>query len=107
MVGPSCREVLTFAREGTRGMIRVVFGSGPDRVVGGGGWGAHEGGVGRISGGCLDLHRPATVRALIDEVLADGQHFGHATHVDGWQFFDAALARLPPEPPEASRDPSG
>ncbi|MFJ6836983.1 hypothetical protein [Streptomyces sp. NPDC091209] len=107
VAGYSCREVLTFAREGSPGVIRVVFASGPDRVVGGGGWGAHEGGVSRIGGGYLNLHRPATVRAVIDEVLADGRPFAHDTHVDGWLFFEAALIRLPPERQEASHTSSG
>ncbi|MEY2248875.1 hypothetical protein AB8A21_39140 [Streptomyces sp. BF23-18] len=89
------------AREGTPGVIRIVFDSGPDRVVGGGGWGAHEGGVSRVHGGYLNLHRPATVRGLIEEALADGRHFGHAGHADGWRFFDAVAARVPPERREA------
>jgi hypothetical protein len=47
------------------------------------------------------------VRALIDEVLADGQSFEHATRVDGWRFFEAALTRLPPERSEAAHTSSG
>ncbi|MET7986958.1 MULTISPECIES: hypothetical protein [unclassified Streptomyces] len=79
-------------------MIRIVFEAGPDRVVGGGGWGAHDGGVSRVRGGYLNLHRPATVRGLMEAALADGQRFGHAGQVDGWRYFDAVAAHLPPEP---------
>ncbi|MFB7241757.1 hypothetical protein ACFCYX_04685 [Streptomyces populi] len=100
--GHACQEVLAVTREGSPGAIRIVFASGPGRVVGGGGWGAHEGGVSRAGGGYLNLHRPATVRELIEEVLADGQRFGHAAQVDGWRFFDAAAARVPPERPDPS-----
>jgi hypothetical protein len=98
--------VVVFAREGSPGVIRLVFASGPDHVVGGGGWGAHDGGVGRISGGYLNLHRPAAARALLEEALADGTRFGHAPHVDGWRFLDTVLTRLPPEARERSHDPS-
>ncbi|MFE2530935.1 hypothetical protein [Streptomyces sp. NPDC059371] len=94
--GYSCQEVLVFTREGSPGVIRIVFASGPGRVVGGGGWGAHEGGVSRVGGGYLNLHRPATVWGLIEAALADGQCFGRATHVDGWRFFDAVAANVPP-----------
>ncbi|MFD6556008.1 hypothetical protein [Streptomyces sp. NPDC058398] len=54
-----------------------------------------------MHGGYLNLHRPATVRGLIEEALADGRHFGHAGHADGWRFFDAVAARVPPERREA------
>lgn len=76
--------------EGSPGVMRIAFGSGPGLVVGGGGWGAHDGGVSRVSGGYLNLHRPATVRALIDEVLADGHGFRPGAELDGWRLFDAA-----------------
>ncbi|MFI6108113.1 hypothetical protein [Streptomyces sp. NPDC051310] len=93
----ACREVLAVVREGSPGVVRVVFASGPGRVVGGGGWGAHEGGVSRDRG-YLNLHRPATVRAVIDELVAQGRPFGsHAVDVDGWRLFDAVLGRLRPE----------
>ncbi|MFF9869926.1 hypothetical protein ACF1G0_31775 [Streptomyces sp. NPDC013953] len=84
-------------REGAPGVVRVVFPSAPGRVVGGGGWGAHEGGVSQDRG-YLNLHRPATVRAVIDELAAQGRPFGpHAVDVDGWRLFDAVLGRLEPE----------
>lgn len=94
--GHSCQEVLPFTREGSPGVIRVVFDSGPGLVVGGGGWGAHEGGVSRVDGGYLNLHRPAAVRGLIEAALADGRRFGRATQVDGWRYFDAVAASVPP-----------
>ncbi|MFI0960564.1 hypothetical protein ACH4S8_03935 [Streptomyces sp. NPDC021080] len=104
--GHSCQEVLVLSREDSPGVIRIVFASGPGRVVGGGGWGAHEGGVSRVGGGYLNLHRPATVRELVEEVLADGQRFRPAAQVDGWRFFDAVAARVPPEHQEAPTGPS-
>ncbi|MFE2296690.1 hypothetical protein ACFXAW_00675 [Streptomyces sp. NPDC059445] len=94
--GRSCQEALVLTREGSPGVIRIVFDSGPGRVVGGGGWGAHEGGVSRVGGGYLNLHRPAAVRELIEEALASGERFGRAGQVDGWRFFDAVAARVPP-----------
>ncbi|MFD5813180.1 hypothetical protein [Streptomyces sp. NPDC127038] len=105
-VASPCQEVLVVAREGSPGVIRIFFDSGPDRVVGGGGWGAHEGGVSRVRGGYLNLHRPAAVRGLLEAALADGQRFGHAGQVDGWRFFDAVAERLPPERREAPAGPS-
>ncbi|MGW1535494.1 hypothetical protein [Streptomyces aureus] len=98
--GHACQEVLVLAREGSPGVIRIVFAAGPERVVGGGGWGAHEGGVSRMRGGYLNLHRPATVRELLDEARAHGEDFRRAGEVDGWRFFDAVAARVPPETPE-------
>jgi hypothetical protein len=88
--GADCQEVLTvFRAEPAGGHLRFAFPLNGAVV--------HEGGVWRPGdGGYLNLNLPGTVRAFLDEALAAGHSLtvGAAAEVDGWQFFDAVLARL-------------
>lgn len=88
--GQGCRDVLTLARDGVR--TRIVFREGEGRYVGGGAY-SHSGGVGDRTHH-LNLHRPGTVRALLDEAVRRGLlpregRGGQEGELDGWILFDA------------------
>ncbi|GAA3738745.1 hypothetical protein HDA32_005261 [Spinactinospora alkalitolerans] len=78
---------------GSQDAVRVAFRAGPGRLVGDG-TAMHSGGVVRAGDGAyLNLHRPGTVRAVIDVPGALGRDLDRAAEVDGWSLFDAVLRR--------------
>ncbi|MEV5537229.1 hypothetical protein AB0L13_10240 [Saccharopolyspora shandongensis] len=87
-----CREVLGIGRLGAVGRVRIVFEGGAGRLVPDGL--LHSGGVG-TGGSWLNLHEPGTVRALLDEALANGWDPDDPSikQIDGWLIFDAVSAR--------------
>jgi hypothetical protein len=94
---PECQEIVTLRRYGTPGHARIAFRTGPGGIVGGGAY-LHGGAVVRAgsvpgAGAYLNLHRPATARALLDEVLAAGWEPGEEREFDGWEVVDAVLGR--------------
>ena len=88
-----CREVVTIRRDGSRGLVDVVFRGGEDRAVGNGL--LHVGAVWRGDGRMLNLNEPGVVRALLDEASAGGWQAGDPgrVQIDGWALFDAVVAR--------------
>ncbi|MEU6037181.1 hypothetical protein ABZ801_17420 [Actinomadura sp. NPDC047616] len=89
-----CREVLTVRREGSSGLLNIVFRAGPGRLVADGL--LHDGGVVRRDDDAyLNLHRPGVVRALLDEASHRGHGFDAGpVEIDGWELLDGALQRL-------------
>ncbi|MEU6265855.1 hypothetical protein [Saccharopolyspora shandongensis] len=87
-----CREVLGIGRLGSVGRVRIAFEGGAGRLVPDGL--LHSGGVG-TGGSWLNLHEPGTVRALLDEALANGWDPDDPSikQIDGWLLFDAVSAR--------------
>ncbi|MEV6231192.1 hypothetical protein AB0L88_25365 [Saccharopolyspora shandongensis] len=87
-----CREVLGIGLLGAVGRVRIVFEGGAGRLVPDGL--LHSGGVG-TGGSWLNLHEPGTVRALLDEALANGWDPDDPSikQIDGWLLFDAVSAR--------------
>ncbi|MEH0544297.1 hypothetical protein QA802_14760 [Streptomyces sp. B21-105] len=100
--GQPCREILTLHRDGLR--TRIVFRDGEGRYSGGGGYGAHSGGVGDRRHH-LNLHEPGVVRAFVDEAVRRGllpPDGGLDGELDGWELFTAvALSRAAGATPEA------
>ncbi|MFC6880701.1 MULTISPECIES: hypothetical protein [Actinomadura] len=97
--GYDCAETLAIWREGERGKIRFVFENGPGRLVPDGS--LHSGAVLRLTGQgrpdtYLNLNRPGTVRALLDEALACGATFDAPVDLDGWNLIHLVAARLGP-----------
>jgi hypothetical protein len=90
-----CSEVLTIRRPGALGRLRVVFGSCPGHLVPDGH--TPSGTVGTCDGVWLNLHEPATVRALVDEITSRGGLInGDAvTEVDGWALFETVTTHRP------------
>ncbi|MFI6647081.1 hypothetical protein ACIBI8_05555 [Streptomyces sp. NPDC050529] len=93
--GPArnCREVLTLRPLDGRGRLEIVFRGGPGRMVPDG-W-LHSGGV-ESADAYLNLNKPGSVRALLDEALAaHGWDTDDAVPrtIDGWPLFDAVSAR--------------
>ncbi|WP_069814389.1 hypothetical protein [Streptomyces sp. TP-A0874] len=88
-----CSSTVTLWRSGSRTGLRLVFQPGPGRVIAGGY--LDEGAVVRLSDGAyLNLHRPGSVRALLDEALARELFpVAGAVEVDGWPLFDAVADR--------------
>ncbi|MFJ8104672.1 hypothetical protein [Streptomyces sp. NPDC096132] len=86
--GQPCRDVLTLSRDGVH--TRIVFREGEGRYVGGGAY-THSGGVGDRHHH-LNLHRPGTVRALVDEATRRGL-LDSAGELDGWELFAAVVGR--------------
>jgi hypothetical protein len=89
-----CTEHVTVRRDGARGRLEFVFAAGPDHLVSDGI--LHAGAVVR-GDDYLNLNQPGVVRALLDEALSRGWRPTAAgrTEFDGWDLFDAVLARLP------------
>jgi hypothetical protein len=84
-----CREVLTIRRDGSPGLLDVVFHAGPDHLVPDGL--LHRGAVRRPDGRVLNLNEPGVVRALLDRALAGGWRPDQPGRVrlDGWPLADA------------------
>jgi hypothetical protein len=89
----ACRETLALRPLGRAGGLRIEFRGGPGRLVPDG-W-LPSGTVGTDLDALLNLHEPGTVRALLDEALADGWDPDHprVAFVDGWTLFDGARTR--------------
>ena len=87
-----CREVLTVRRLGTRGRLNIIFPEGPGRLVPDGH--IHSGAVGTAEGGCLNLHEPGTVTALLAQAITSGWRPDSPSteQADGWLFFDRLTA---------------
>ncbi|PWG09603.1 hypothetical protein DF268_31695 [Streptomyces sp. V2] len=85
---PPCRDTLTLGRDNVR--LRLVFAEGPGRIPSGG----YTTGTGTVSTGDhhLNLHLPSVVRAFVEEAEKRGL-FSRTSDADGWELFDAALAR--------------
>ncbi|MFF5185107.1 hypothetical protein ACFY30_15200 [Streptomyces sp. NPDC000345] len=79
-----CREILTLLRDGVR--TRIVFRTGDGHYAGDGAY-THTGGVGDRHHH-LNLHRPAVVRALVDEAARRGL-LPSTEDLDGWELFPA------------------
>lgn len=92
---PGCAESLVVRRHGARGSVRITFAGGPGRAIPDG---LLPSGVVGTGGGYLNLHKPGTARALLDEALARGWNPDDppARLLDGWDLFAAALARREP-----------
>ncbi|MEU8824646.1 hypothetical protein [Streptomyces sp. NPDC048636] len=88
-----CRETLVLRLFQARGRLRVVFRAGPDRLVPDGCF-MPSGAVGTADGRALNLHEPGTVRALLDQALAQGwrPEDPPGEEIDGWALFDAVAA---------------
>ncbi|WP_411135804.1 hypothetical protein [Streptomyces sp. C10] len=95
-----CCEALVIRRFKSRGCLRIAFEEGRGRLVPGG-YLTHSGAVGMAGGAFLNLHEPGTVRALIDEALAEGWSPGDpaTTAMDGWALFDTVARRRGALPP--------
>ncbi|GAA1070914.1 hypothetical protein [Nocardiopsis composta] len=93
-----CREVLAVRRDGDPGRLLIVFEGGPGRLLPDGY--LHSGAVGTAGGALFNLHRPGTVRALVDEAVRRGWRGGPRTErLDGWTMLDALAGREEgPEP---------
>jgi hypothetical protein len=96
-----CREILVIRRFTARGRLHIVFRSGPDRLVPDG-YVMPSGAVGTANGPLLNLHEPGTVRAFLDEALANGWQPDDppTQEMDGWRLFDSVAARRGEERPE-------
>ena len=88
-----CREVVSLRVPGTAGRLLITFRAGEGRLVSDGI--LPGGAVGTTAGVWLNLHEPGTIRALLDQALAQGWVPGGSTteQFDGWRFFDAVAAR--------------
>ncbi|WP_432096566.1 hypothetical protein [Streptomyces sp. bgisy100] len=88
-----CCDIVALRLLRSRGCVRILFPGGPGRFEPGGT--VPSGTVGTVGGGCLNLHEPGTVRALLDEALAAGwrPEAPRTEDMDGWAFFDTVVAR--------------
>ncbi|MFD8806233.1 hypothetical protein [Streptomyces sp. NPDC059597] len=91
----------TLGRDGA--VLRIVFRDGPGRVLGTGAAYAHSGLVCDEQGRRANLHRPAVVRAFVDEVRRRGSTGGE---LDGWELLPVVTlgleAAATPEAPPGS-----
>ncbi|WP_327242378.1 hypothetical protein [Streptomyces sp. NBC_01320] len=96
----NCREILTIRRYRARGRLLIVFQEGAGRLVPDGF--LPSGAVGTAQGRWLNLHKPGTVRALLDEAVSGGWHpdTPSTEQLDGWDLFDAVAGRRGAGPPE-------
>ncbi|MEV0282367.1 hypothetical protein AB0I22_39250 [Streptomyces sp. NPDC050610] len=94
--GTGCRETLTLYPQpvGTGGPLRIVFAEGPGHYIPGG-FLSGSGDVGDVRSGCVNLHEPGVVRALLDAASARGWQPAKrwVAEVDGWPLLEAATAR--------------
>ncbi|WP_433331049.1 hypothetical protein [Spirillospora sp. CA-294931] len=93
-VDGSCREIVSVRHADASGPgLRVTFAASPGHLVGD--HLLHRGGVVRARDDVyLNLHRPAVVRALLDEAIAQGWDTRSPLDLDGWSLMDAVLTRL-------------
>ncbi|RKN04311.1 hypothetical protein [Streptomyces radicis] len=90
----NCRLVLSLYREGTRRRLGLVFRPGPGRIISNSAFEA--GALIRLPDRAyLNLHRPGTVRVLLDAALpglalpaSPGR-----TETDGWPHFDTVVGQ--------------
>ncbi|MGI5326912.1 hypothetical protein [Actinomadura nitritigenes] len=86
---PGCSSTVTLWRRGGSGRLRLVFRPEHDRVIADGYF--DEGAAIRLPDRAyLNLYEPGSVRALLEEAVADGVWPDAGTvEVDGWPLFDA------------------
>lgn len=86
-----CREVLVLRRHGAHGRLLITFRQGAGRSVPDG---IGPGGVvGTSDGRYFNLNEPGAARAMLDAAAAGGSTIGgDVVELDGWEFYDAALA---------------
>lgn len=96
-----CCEILVIRRFKARGRLHIAFRSGPDRLVPDG-YVMQSGAVGTADGPLLNLHEPGTVRAFLDEALAEGWQPDHppTEEMDGWRLFDTVATRRGEQRPD-------
>ncbi|MEE4419226.1 MULTISPECIES: hypothetical protein [Streptomyces] len=96
-----CCEILVIRPFKARGRLRIVFRSGPGRLVPDG-YLMFSGAVGTADGPLLNLHEPGTVRAFLDEALAKGWQPDDplTEEMDGWRLFDTVSGRRGEQRPE-------
>ncbi|WP_327289225.1 hypothetical protein [Streptomyces sp. NBC_01198] len=104
--GTHCVESVVLRRDGDHGSLRIAFVPGPGRYVPDG---FLPSGAVSTGDGVLNLHKPGTVRALLDEALARGWDPGspNGETLDGWTVFATVLARREAEAAAASDQQAG
>ncbi|GAA1694164.1 hypothetical protein GCM10009765_49270 [Fodinicola feengrottensis] len=85
-----CGEILTIYRGEPSERLLIVFQQRPDRLVADGHGPSAT--VYAQGGVVVNLHKPGTVRALIDEAMQDG--WPTTRQIDGWPLVDAIAARV-------------